>query len=199
MKKIGFYGGSFDPIHNAHVKCAIMMKESLKLDKLLIIPAKLSPYKNATHTSSKHRYNMCCLAFEGYNDIEVSKIELEREGHSYTCDTIEVLKKEYLDTKLYMFVGADMFVTLQNWKNAEYVLSNVSVVTVVRNDIDAEKLEIKKKELLQYCSDVIILKAEPMLESSTLVREDIKNVNNIENLVPQKVADYIEQNKLYRS
>ena len=176
-----------------------MVKEALKLEKLLIIPAKLPPHKNGAHTDGEHRYNMCCLAFNGYNDIEVSKIELEREGNSYTCDTIKALKKEYPDANLYMFVGADMFVTLQNWKNAEYVLSNVSVVTVIRNDIDTEELEIKKKELLEYCSEVIILKSEPMHESSTLVREKLKNENNIEDLVPQKVAYYIEQNKLYRS
>ena len=199
MKKIGLFGGSFDPIHNAHIKCALIMKGALKLDKLIVMPAKKPPHKEKKLTDSEHRFNMCRLAFEDYDDIEVSRMELDREGISYTYETISELKKAHPGDKLYMFAGGDMFASLGTWKNIDYILKNAAVCTIPRDELDVKRLILAKKQLEEYSPELIILDIEPMNVSSTQIRQRVSRFEDISDMVPKSVREYIEHNGLYRS
>ena len=116
VRKIAMYGGSFDPIHNAHVNIAQAFIKKLKLDKLLFIPAGQAPHKAGSDAApDRHRLAMCELAVTNVKKAEVSDIELKRQGKSYTADTLSELSQLYPDSELYLIMGADMFMTLDTW------------------------------------------------------------------------------------
>ena len=116
--KIGMFGGSFNPIHNGHIELAKAMYKELKLDKLLIMPSYIPPHKFVDSAAfPDQRFEMCCLAAKDIDGFEVSNIEIKRQGASYTYLTLKELKAIYPEDELYLLMGADMFMTLQDWKS----------------------------------------------------------------------------------
>ena len=157
-KKIAMFGGSFNPIHNAHINLATAFIKKLKLDKLLLIPTAEPPHKSDSEmVSAEHRLNMCRLASEDIKKIEVSDIEIKREGKSYTVDTLKQLREMYPESELYLITGADMFMTLDEWKNPEEIFSLAAICTVPRNDDDIKNLEEKEKKYREMGAQTVIL------------------------------------------
>jgi len=112
--RLGIYGGTFAPIHNAHIRVAKAFYNEFLLDKLMIIPAGIPPHKQiAKDDSPEKRLRMCQLAFEGCKGFEISDIELKREGKSYTVMTLRELKNE--ETDIYMLCGTDMILSFDQW------------------------------------------------------------------------------------
>ena len=113
QKRIAMFGGTFNPIHNAHINLALAFIKKLKLDKLLLIPTGVPPHKTDLDIIyGEHRLNMCRLAVQDYKKIEVSDIEVKRGGKSYTADTLRQLKEIYPDSEFFVIMGADMYMTL---------------------------------------------------------------------------------------
>ena len=196
--KTAMFGGSFDPIHNGHVSLAKAFVETLGLERVLIIPTFYPPHKQKkTTVTSEQRLEMCRLAFEGEELFEVSDIEIRREGKSYTYMTLEELSELYPDDELYLITGADMFMTIDEWKNPEIIFSHAVICGVPRDDDDISDLREKAKKLSAMGARTEILDPGIMTVSSTEIRRRVSDGESISGLVPPLVEDYIIENGLY--
>lgn len=176
--KIGIYGGTFDPPHMGHMAAAQASIAVLGLDKLLFIPAKQPPHKDLSNDSAtaEQRLEMTRLMADGLQlpgVVEVSDMELERPGKSYTVDTLRTLKEQHPDDELWLLMGTDMFLTLQNWREAEQIMAMAGIAAFARAESDSdEMLQIQGKYLNEnYGARVRIIQLPKIHEiSSTQVR-----------------------------
>ena len=197
-KRIGIFGGSFNPIHNAHTDLAAAFVKKLKLDKLLIIPAAIPPHKDSSAVIDPvHRLNMCRLAFDSVKKCEVCDIEIKRQGISYTIDTLTQIKEIYPDSEIFLIMGADMFMTLDSWKNPDRIISLAALCTVPRNSDDLAALSEKETEYRQSGAQTVILDLKKSEISSTMIRQLIYNDESFSKYVDSKVEKYIYANYLY--
>ena len=197
--RLGIYGGTFAPIHNAHVRVARAFYKDLSLDKLMIIPAGIPPHKQvAADDAPERRLRMCQLAFEGEKGIEVSDLELNRGGKSYTVMTLRELARE--DRELFFLCGTDMILTFDRWYCFDEIFKLCTLVYVRReSDVKTGKEIAGKLEEYRekYGANIIELHTETLEMSSTEIREAIKEGKDITAMVPTKVAEYIKVNRLY--
>ncbi len=198
--RIGIFGGTFNPIHEGHVRLARHYIRELELDKLLIIPTKYPPHKVSKDlASSGDRLEMCRRAFSSSRQVEVSDIEMKRPGRSYTVDTIRQLKELYPDDKLFLIVGGDMFRSFHKWYCFEEILMNCSICTAARERGEYQDLNRYAIYLRQFTENIIILEM-PVLElSSTEIRERVRNGEDCWSLLPHEVYAYIRRNHLYEA
>lgn len=197
MKRIGIIGGTFDPIHLAHVNIAREAKERLNLDKVIFIPAGSQPLKiDKKVTRASLRFNMVEKAIEGYEGFEVSDYEIEKQGLSYTFETLEHFKKE--DEELFFITGADCLLNLEKWKNVKRIFELCTLVVLTRPGYD-EKSLYKEKDYIEekYNGKIVILELEGMDISSTDIRGLVKEGKNISTLVASEVFKLIKDNNLY--
>lgn len=196
--RLGIFGGTFNPIHSGHIELVKHFAELAELDKVLLIPTKIPPHKLSPELlSGEVRLRMCSLAVEGESKIEVSDLELRREGHSYTIDTLKALEKMYEGAQLYLIMGADMLLCLDTWRDYRGILERCVICAAARNGRTAQELRQKARALEIPDSRVIISDEDIITVSSTQIRENIKKGSSIKGLVPDAVADYILENKLY--
>lgn len=195
--KIAMFGGSFDPIHNDHIKLCETMIESFSIDKVVVFPAACSPFKKGTVTEDYHRLNMCRLAFENNSKVEVSDFEIKKGGKSYTVDTLEFLKKEYQGSELYLITGADAFLTLDNWYHSAEIFKSAHILTVVREDDDIDDLKLKADEYKNLDAECSLLSIPIGTISSTKVRKALLMRDDVSTFLPDKVTEYIKENRLY--
>lgn len=192
------YGGSFNPIHNDHIQLALQFAEQFELDRVTLIPTNITPLKdNSNIAAGVHRYQMCLLATQDYPCLEVSDIELKRKGESYTSDTVAELKND--DDRLFLIVGADMYMTLDRWHDFRYIFDNVTVLVAPRGELDYDALREKYEEYrLQYGCRTLIAHQQIGELSSTTVREGIAAGADVSAMVDGRVLEYIQKNDLYR-
>lgn len=205
MKRYGIIGGTFDPIHYAHLYIAYEAKEQLKLDKVIFMPARKQPLKaNNIVTDSKLRYDMVKAAIEPFNEFSVSNYEIEKEGLSFTHETLEHFKAESdvnnEKKELFFITGADCLFSLEKWKQVSKIFSLSNLVVFSRGGIDKKEM-IKKKEEIEekYDGRIIILDLKQLEISSTEIREKVKANKRIDFFVPSKVMDIIYDKGLYTS
>jgi len=199
MEKIGIFGGTFNPIHAGHVHLAKSYIQALSLDKLLVIPAKYPPHKQARDLApSRTRLQLCRLAFEDCPQVEVSDLELSRPGRSYTIDTVQELRRRYPEAELYLIVGGDMFRSFQNWWRFEDILLDCSLCTAAREASELEELRRSAILLGQYSEKVQILDIPPIEISSTEIRRRLAAGESCQGLLPPKVEAEILRQGLYR-
>lgn len=200
MADIGILGGTFDPPHSGHLRLASLFKEALKLDRVLLMPACVPPHKADKGTSSADRLEMCRLAAEETDFLEVCDIELRRGGKSYTVDTMRHLTNQYPNDKFFFLMGSDMFLCFDRWKNYEEIFSLCTLCTVSREEEHSsqELSDFAKKLFGEEFEKVKILPAEPVEISSTEVRAALAEGKDIADLVPEKVMRYISERGLYR-
>ncbi len=198
MKKIAMFGGSFNPPHLGHFQLAETVIQELELDALLLIPVFIPPHKAGDYmVSPEHRLAMCRI-FERYDPrIKTSDIEISRGGSSYTVDTLCRLKDIYPDSKLYLIVGADMYMTLQSWKDPEKICELATVCTVSRNADDVEMLTNHSRFLRRFNCESVIIPDSVIPVSSTQVRNSVKSGKQIDSLVLPEVWEYIRTHGLY--
>ncbi len=197
--RIAIFGGSFNPIHNAHIKLAKRFVEEVALDKVVFVPTFMTPLKdNSEVIESEHRLEMCKLGVSCHEEFEVSDIEITREGMSYSSDTISHFKEKYPEDELYFIMGADMFLTLEKWHEFEYIFNNVTLLTAPRDDCDYTQLCAKVSEYSKYGCKVYISRNYIENLSSTLIRDMIKENGDVSAYLNHKVISYIKKHKLYR-
>lgn len=199
-KKIGISGGTFDPIHYGHLITAERVKEKFNLDKILFIPAGTPPHKSINQvTEAEHRYNMVHSAVNDNPAFEVSRIEVDRKGYTYTVDTLSQLQESYgAGTEFYFIIGADVVSDLLNWKAPERVFSLCNFIAVFRPGYERKQFSEQISFLKKSYSARIHTIDVPLIEiSSTEVRNRVKNSLSIRYLVPHEVEQYIINNKLY--
>lgn len=196
--RIGIFGGSFDPVHNGHIELTRAFSATLSLDKIIVIPAYISPFKlKGGSALPEQRFEMCRLAFESYPDTEVSDIELKREGASYTYLTLQALSEMYKGDELFLITGADSFLTIQNWKCPEEIFRLACICSAPRNSDDSAVLEAHAGYLHSLGARTELCEIKVMTVSSTEVRERVKNGESIKGLVPDSVGRYISEKGLY--
>lgn len=188
MKKIGVFGGTFNPPHLGHLKLAQSFADELGLSEVRIIPSYVPPHKQATDLASgDDRLKMCRLTFSGDSRFRVSDIEIKRGGKSYTYDTLTAIKNEEPDTEIYMFVGSDMLNSFDKWYRYEDILKLCILCACVRS----------RDDVLSEKFDYIKIDFEPIDISSTEIRRMIKDGEGAENYLATQVSEYIKERRLY--
>ncbi|NME82169.1 nicotinate-nucleotide adenylyltransferase [Clostridium sp. SM-530-WT-3G] len=200
MKRYGIIGGTFDPIHNAHLYIAYEAKEQLNLDKVIFMPAGQQPLKTEKKvTPAWLRYEMVREAIKPYEDFSISDYEIQNEGLSYTYKTLEHFKKLYKDSELFFITGADCLIDIDKWTEVSKIFKVCTFVVFSRGGIDTELLHVhKKKAEEKYGGKIIILELKDLEISSTDIRNRIKLGKKAEFFVPEKVNEFIKKNNLYR-
>jgi nicotinate-nucleotide adenylyltransferase len=137
MKRIAFYGGSFDPVHDGHLTIARKLSEIFELDEFVFIPAFHAPHKkDKKPTSAFHRFAMLALATAAEAQIKVSKMEIEAPERPYTVETLTHLKTELIDTQIFFVMGADSWQDITTWREWEKVLTLTNQIVVTRPDYE---------------------------------------------------------------
>ena len=198
-KKYGIYGGSFDPIHIGHVALADCAVRECGLDKLIFMPAYISPFKQDRHvTDGRDRCRMIETVLKTNSAFCLSRYELNKEGPSYTIETLRHWDK-LLDGELYFILGFDSAVQVDKWFEGEEILRNYHLVTARRPDTDyAEGMKIIESFREKYGAVITVMNMLPVDASSTDVRELLKKGKPLAGLVPPGVEEYIIEHKLYR-
>ncbi|MCG9967014.1 nicotinate-nucleotide adenylyltransferase [Pelotomaculum terephthalicicum JT] len=198
--KLGVMGGTFDPIHYGHLVAAEGAREELALDKVIFIPAGKPPHKPGHDLADAgDRYLMTGLAIDSNIFFEVSSIEIDRPGPSYTVDTIQFIMNQYPGAEIYFITGADAILEIITWKNVERLLSLCYFVAASRPGYRLDELWEKVGAFIQ-CPEKKILGMEvPALAiSSTDIRRRVREGKTIKYLLPEPVEEYIAKKKLYR-
>lgn len=202
--KIGVYGGTFNPPHLGHLISARFAMEYLGLDRLLFMPAGDPPHKELPPHSptAEKRLEMMTLAADSMllpSRVEVSDLEVRREGKSYTADTLTELHEQYPDDELWLLMGTDMFLTLQNWKRPEVICKLAHLAAFARTQSDTgEMLEVQGKYLSEtYGAKCTVIRLPQVIPlSSTQLREELEKGTGREYLAPA-VYGYILREGLY--
>lgn len=192
----GIFGGTFDPIHRAHLKLAKYAYKELSLEQVIFIPAYIPPHKTGkVITAESHRLNMTRLAVESCGfPASVSDIEITMGGSSYTARTLTVLKEKYSD--LVFILGADSYLSLGTWYHPKIIFEKAEIACAVRNGISKQTIMAKSEEYKRLYNGVThILDMPDTNISSTDIR--LNNLEDICNSVPSKVFEYIKGNGLY--
>ena len=201
-KSIAIMGGTFDPIHNGHLVTAEAVRHRFKVDRVVFIPTGRPAHKTDKQvTHNEHRYLMTVLATMRNENFDVSRVEIDRPGSTYTIDTIEALKKICRpDVRLYFITGADAIHQIMSWKEPERLLTLCDFVAVTRpgyrkNQMFEEIGEIREK----FASRIHYMEVPALAISSSDIRERARKGEPIKYLLPQEVEDYIHKFKLYQN
>ena len=198
--RVGIYGGTFAPVHNAHVATAKLFMEQMRLDYLFVIPSAIPPHKEIDPLDDPmHRLNMCKLAFEGMEGVYVSDMEIERGGKSYTIDTLKELAAP--GRRLLLLCGTDMVLSFDTWYKYREILE-LCYPVYMRREKDAMLDGMIVNKLTKYYNEsgkmFRKLVGDPIELNSTEIREAVRAGKNISQMVPRKVEKYIVDNGLYR-
>lgn len=200
-QKVGFYGGTFDPIHLGHIHVAVEVLERKELDRVIFCPAALSPHKQGTPpTPVMDRVEMARLALQGHPQFEVSQIEARRGGVSYTLDTLVALQQELPQGKegdlWYLILGDDCVGSFSRWHQPHQILTLAEPVIASRYPRDVNLDAIEDAALRDRLQKGML--STPLFDiSATKLRKRLKDGAFCDHLVPSKVLDYIDKNKLY--
>ncbi len=185
MRKIALFGGSFDPIHLGHIKIARLAMEKTGLDEVIFIPSGKSPHKDSLAASEHDRLLMTRLATEGIEGFSVSDFEIKKEGKSYSFETVKAFRKMYPDDELYFIMGDDQYKVFSSWYKSDELLTLCKFIVFTR---EGENI----------MPPFLGIRIEPILISSSEIRGKIKSGEALDGLLPERVIDYISENKLYR-
>jgi len=189
----GILGGSFDPPHRGHIRLAEIAREELGLSRVILIPAGTPPHKELSGgASGEDRLNMARLAAGEREWLEVSDIETYRRGKSYSFDTVSELKARLPGEKLCFICGTDMLMTLHKWYRAEELLRLTAFAALAREEDEYGLLCERAEVLREMGGEIFILRADPMVVSSTDFRQ-----SRDPSLLCPGVYEYIRKNRLY--
>lgn len=199
VRKYGIYGGSFDPIHIGHIALADSAVKECGLDKLIFMPAFISPFKQDRHvTDGRDRCGMIEAALKVNSAFRLSRYEINREGPSYTIETLRHWK-DLLHGELCFVLGIDSIVQVDKWYQGEEILRNYHLITARRPDTDySEGMEIIESFRKQYGAKITVMDMAPVDASSTEIRNLVKAGMPVTGLVPPGVEEYIIDHKLYK-
>jgi len=194
IKRVGIMGGVFDPIHCGHLFAAEEARVEFKLDEVIFVPCRQPAHKRGNGISDpEDRYLMTVLATSNNQFFEVSKVELNRPGPSYSIDTVkEFLKKYHHGVKIFFITGADAFLEVDSWYKSEELIKLCQFVAATRPGYDLNKLDKKFKKIIK------IIEIPALAISSTDIRRRVREEKSIKYLLPQEVEEYIYKKGLYR-
>jgi len=190
MQRIGLFGGSFDPVHYGHLLVARAAMEEAKLERLFFILAAQSPFKTETPpTPAATRARLLRLALAGKPEFELDTQELDREGPSYTIDTIRAYHARHPGASIHYLIGADHVPLLPKWREADELAESAEFLIIPRPGESEETFPASFRGQ--------VLKGFPFGISSTLLRERARNSLTLEGMTPRAVAEAIERDNIY--
>jgi nicotinate-nucleotide adenylyltransferase len=219
--RIGLFGGTFNPIHLGHLRAAVEVREGFELDEVFLIPAALPPHKMPGEVvPAADRLHMLNLALEDISGLEVSDVELNRSGPSYTIDTVHHFKAKLPDkTRLHLIMGLDAFLEINTWKSYEELLAQIPLIVINRpkagSSLDEDPWKIMDEYITSKLSadyaysparscylaknkqPAYVFEVTALDISSTRIRRQINQGRSIEYLVPQKVVEFIRSKGIY--
>jgi nicotinate-nucleotide adenylyltransferase len=196
--RLGIFGGTFNPIHNSHLYVARAFAHQLALDRVILIPTYSPPHKDAPNLASpEDRLAMCRLAVKYEQKLTVSDYETSRPEKSFTYRTLEHLAGEHPSASLFFLMGADMFLTLEAWREPQRVFAAATLCAVAREKGELEHLAAYRPILEARGANCILLEIAPKPLSSTMVRDAVAAGRNISDMVTDAVAAYIASRGLY--
>lgn len=200
MKKVGIMGGTFNPIHIAHLVLAEQAYEQFGLDEIVFMPSKRPAYKDLSEViDEEYRQRMIELAIADNPHFTIDTMEFYREGNTYTADTLEELTKKNPEVEYYFILGADSLFQLEKWYRPEVILSLSTILAANRDDKDDDLVKSKIEELINtFHAKIHLLKIPKIDISSKMIRECIQEGKSIRYYVPNGVSDYIQQQTLYK-
>lgn len=195
---IGIMGGTFDPIHVGHLFVAEEAQHQFCLDKVLFVPSKVPPHKQARKdiTHPELRFSMALIATISHPKFFVSRIEIDREGPSYTYDTLQLLRQECPEAKFFFITGLDAVMEIVTWYKAQEVMENCQFIAASRPGFDSKQVE---SGLNDYARKVHFMEIPALSISSSDIRNRVRSGRPIKYLVPEGVEQFIYKNGLYRS
>ena len=199
MERIGIYGGTFNPPHIGHLEAAKQAVSNLKLDRLLMVPANIAPHKVLPPNSptAMQRLSMLRIAAADCHQIEISDVELCREGVSYTWQTIRALRQQHPDAELILIMGTDMFLSFRNWKNPEAILEDASLAVFYRGDRDEHTAVEAEKAYWEGKGIQVRLVQNDVINISSTQMRRLLIFRCAADFLPQGVLDYIREHYLY--
>jgi len=222
MMRIGLFGGTFNPVHNGHLEAARDVLSGLPLDRIIFIPAAYPPHKNPGWIAdAENRLAMLKLALTDTPHFQLSEVELQRSGPSYTIDTVAYFSARYQNQgELFLIMGIDAFLEIDTWKSYLGLFSKIAMVVMSRpgnTTYTAQNSHEKIEAYLQAAvstgfrystkcrgfvhsayQPVIPLTVRPLPISATAIRDRLSRRQSIQSLVPTSVATYIHKRGLYR-
>lgn len=216
MRRIGLFGGTFNPIHNGHLIIAEQVKSLIGLDIIYFIPSFIPPHKTTIHHN--HRLRMVSESIKNRSDFYTSTIEINRGTVSYTVDTIKEYKQLLGDVEIFFIIGSDAFLEIHTWEKGEEILNLCKFIVINRGSGDYHKIIDNSLKLfvnnyshlklqivdtynlndMDIYGDVIYINSEPIGISSTQIRRLVSHSKSIRYLVDDNVREYINSHKLYR-
>jgi nicotinate-nucleotide adenylyltransferase len=189
-RRIGIFGGTFNPVHAAHYEIALQFVERFSLDLLYVVPNNIPPMKESHGVSGKERLEMLEIAFSGQDKIVISDTEIKRGGMSYTRDTVAELKEKHNGCELFLLIGDDWIDNFDRWRDYKYILDNTHLVVAYRGEKDISQSVARLNSVSG--KEIRLLENERIDLSSTNFRNEPKK-----ELLPDGVYDYIRKRGLY--
>jgi nicotinate-nucleotide adenylyltransferase len=194
--RIGVFGGTFDPVHNGHVKPVARAADRFGLERVIWIPARLSPHKDAPPTDARHRVAMVALAIAGRPDWSISFDELDREPPSYTVDTLRALSARFLRNELWLLMGTEALAGFGRWKDPEEIVRLARIAAFHREPFVGDRVRIPNVSGLENRLEVF--DGGSFKISATDLRDDLGRGGSPAGRVPEPVGEYITKHRLYR-
>lgn len=193
--KIGIMGGTFNPIHNAHLLIAELAREEYGLERIIFVTGGNPPHKES-NVSAEHRFKMTRLAIEDNEYFEDDDFEIKRSEKSYTLHTLKFLKDKYPEDELFFIIGEDSLADLPKWYKTEEILELCSLLVFARKS-HKTFLGTLNKMRKKYKENIYPISA-PIIEiSSTDIRNRIRDTKSIKYMVPDKVIEYVKEHRFY--
>ena len=194
--KIGILGGTFDPVHKAHIEIARLAMERLSFDKVIFIPNGVPPHKKQSSIPNEDKLNMLKIAIEDHKGFEIDTFELMKDDYSYLYLTLEYLKEKYPESELFFIAGSDNIEKIPEWKKAELLFSYATFVFVKRPDYELNEEGINKLKR-DFNARTILIDYEGLDISSTDIRYAFENAKEVSSMLPSGVMEYIAENTVY--
>ncbi len=195
--RIGIYGGTFNPPHVGHLRAAQYAIEALGLEKLLLIPSCIAPHKKLPLDTPTPQQRAQMVQIAAGEKMEVSSIELDRGGTSFTYETVEALRSQYPNDELVLFMGTDMFLSFDTWREPRRILQNASLGVFYRGDKNELELIAAQKSQMEKDGARIYLVENPVTAISSTQLRRMLVFDCAESFLPAGVLDYIKENGLY--
>ncbi len=199
-RKIGILGGTFDPIHNAHLLLGEAAREQFSLDRIIFIPNNLEHLMNRTErTSGDIRYQMVKMAINDNPYFTCSRLEIDKPDGTYTYNTVQELKMMYPGDELYLILGGDSVMGLDTWYKAEELMKSCVILAAVRSLDDLPALDKKRNELVgRFGADIRIMTFGRIDISSTDIRNRVRMGRSVRYLMPDQCIEFMCIKGLYR-
>lgn len=206
-KRIGILGGTFDPVHNGHIACAKHVASWLQLNEVLLLPSHIPPHKSEVTAQVLDRKNMLSLICQDNKKLKLDERELNKNTISYTVETLREYKQEFPRSSLYFIIGMDSLINFSSWYHWQEILTLCHLVVCSRPgySVTNEKIKVLSPYIVNNITSIIhqqsggiLFTPEIAFEiSSSQIRKKIKHQQNIDDLIPCVVKQYIERNNIY--